>query len=170
MGSRPARNQPPLRRPHQQHPRPHFRHLPPLFRPPDDGRPEPPLHPPHNDLHALFTFPRGAPARSHDRPLPSQRGRILCRNGLHPAQPVGGPRDPGLRRLRRCRPDLHLLHAEPLLQLATGDRHRHPQDAHHDAERALVWSSPHRHAVGGCRLGVWRRRRRGRYSAQGESS
>lgn len=59
--------------------------------------------------------------------------------------------------MRRCGPDLHLLHVESLLQFTAGDSDSDEEDVDYDAQCPLVRASVDGDAVGGCRLGFRRR-------------
>lgn len=65
-------------------------------------------------------------------------------------------------------PDLRVLHAQPVRKSGVGDGDGDAQDADDDAERAVVWASAERDAVGRGGVGVWRGGSRGGDSAQGE--
>lgn len=165
-----SRNQSPFRRPHQQHARPYFHRLPPLLRPPDDGRAKPPLHPPHDHIPPPLPPPRP----TNPFIIPPQHllrlihKRALLRPNLHPRPPCGRQRHPPLRSLWRRGPDLHLLHLGEVLVAVAGDGDGDEEDADDDVECAVVWASVEWDAVGWRRVGVWGRGGRGLDTEEGE--
>ena len=130
VGSITSVHKSPLRRPHEQHSRPHLFYFSPVHWPPDDGRAKPLVNHPHGWLPLRLTL-------STPNSLALTQ-RTLFRCVLHPSPPCGRHRHPRLLPLRSGRPDLHLLHAEPVLKPTPRDGDSHEEDADNDAQRAMV--------------------------------
>lgn len=164
MGPYAAWHKPPLRWPNKQHSRLHLHYPPLLHRPTNDGRAEHPLHPPHGHLP-----PRISPPTAN-APLPQGRQRLrnFSRSRLHHPQSRNPTRYTWICGLWRLWSDIHLLHAQSLFESAARDGDGDEENADDDAERALVWTSVEWDAVGGCGVGVWRRRGGGRDTEEGE--
>lgn len=120
----------PLRRPHEQYSRPHLFHFSPVHGPPDDGRSKPPFHHPHSWLPLRLTL-------STPNSLALTQRALFC-YVLHPSPSCGRHRHPRLLPLWSGRPDLYLLHAEPVLKPTPCDGDSHEEDADNDAQCAMV--------------------------------
>ena len=66
------------------------------------------------------------------------------------------------------RPNLHILHVEPFLELVARHGDGYEEDVDDDAECFVVWTSVVGDAVGRGRVGVWGGRGRGVDTEEGE--